>query len=174
MFFGNPTQRPQRSLQTSGQGHESLAGVNDADVTPAGIGESKLVQAVGKHHAANLHLQIIGHREVSEAQASWRMFLRKVDLPLIAEPGTPQAYAQLQGAQHAAVPLAGIATLQLFEQGDGVESGVGLQQGFDLTVPDRFKGVLAGAPVPGRTLRRQTLRLFYTPRASLADARFGG
>ena len=86
------------------------------------------------------------------------MFLGEVDLPLIAEPGTPQAYAPLQSAQHATVPLAGVSALQLFEQGDGVEPGVGLQQGFDLTVPDRFKGVLAGAPVPGRTLRRQTLR----------------
>jgi hypothetical protein len=62
------------------------------------------------------------------------VFLRKVDLTLSAELGTPQAHAALQGAQHAAIPLAGVAALQFFEQGDSVESGIRLQQRDDLVL----------------------------------------
>lgn len=51
------------------------------------------------------HIQFIGHREVREALASRWVFLRKVDFPLAAKLGTPQAYAPLQGALHAAVAL---------------------------------------------------------------------
>ena len=121
-------------------------------MAPTGIGQCKLVQAVSKHHAGNLHVQFIGHREVRDALAAWWMLLCKVDLALAAEPGTPQAYAPLQGAQHAGVPLTGVAALEFFEQGDGVESGIGLQQRDDLAVPDRFQRVFSGAPVSCGTL----------------------
>ena len=39
-----------------------------------------MVQAVGKHGAANLHLEVVSHREVRQALATGRVFLGKVDL----------------------------------------------------------------------------------------------
>jgi serine/threonine-protein kinase HipA len=83
-----------------------------------------LVQTVRKRHAGNLHFQFISHGEVRDALASWWVFLGKVDLSLGSKLGTPQAHASLQGPQHACVPLAGIAALKFFEQGDGVEPGI--------------------------------------------------
>jgi len=73
-------------------------------------------------------------------------------LPLDARLGTPQAYAPLLGAQHAGVPLAGVAALEFFKQGDGVEPGVGLQQRDDFTVPNRTQWVGSGAPIAPRSL----------------------
>jgi hypothetical protein len=63
--------------------------------------------------------------------------------------------------------------LQFFEQGDSIESGIGLQQGDDLAVPDRFERVFSGAPVPLCSLRDQALPGFDVPGASLADSDFG-
>lgn len=80
------------------------------------------------------------------------MFLGEVNLAFRAELGAPLACTAMQGAQHATVPLSGIASLQLFEQGDGVRARIGLQQWHDFTVPDRLKWVLAGAPTPLRLL----------------------
>jgi hypothetical protein len=74
-------------------------------------------------------------------------FLGKADLSLCPELDTPQAHAPLQGSQHAGVPLAGVATLKLFEQGDGVEVNVRLKQSHDLAVPDRIERVFLGTSV---------------------------
>ena len=74
-----------------------------------------------------LCVELIGHGEVRNALASWGVLLRKVDLPLDAKLGPPQPYAALQGPQHAGVPLAGVAALEFFEKGDGIEPGIGLQ-----------------------------------------------
>ena len=54
------------------------------------MGQCKLVQAVSERQALSPR----------------RVFLRKVDLTLSAELGTPQAHASLQGPQHASIPLA--------------------------------------------------------------------
>ena len=75
------------------------------------------------------------------------MFLGKVDLPLGSELGTLQAHASLQGRQRACVPLAGIAALEFFEQGDGVEPGIGLKQRDNLAVPNRTQRVFSGTLV---------------------------
>lgn len=80
------------------------------------------------------------------------IFLRKVDFTLTAELGRPQAHATLQGAQHAAIPLGGVVASQFFEQGDGVESGIRLQQRDDLAIPHRTQGDFPGAPVSHRAL----------------------
>lgn len=143
-------------------------------MTPSRIGQGKLVQAVGKRRAGNLHVQFISHGEVRDALASRWVFLRKVDLPLDSKLGTPQAYAALQGPQHTAVPLTRIAALEFFKQRDGVESGISLQQRNDLAVPDRAQRVFSGTPVPLWVLRGQTLRVFNTRGASLDDSGFGG
>ena len=89
MFFGHAAQGPQCSLQTGGQGHEALARVDDGDMAPAGIRQCKLVQAVSKHHAGNLHVQLIRHGEVRDTLASWRVLLGKVDLPFGSKLGSP-------------------------------------------------------------------------------------
>ena len=101
---------------------------------------------MSKRHAGNLHFQLISHGEVQDAMASWRVFPGKVDLPLDAKLGPPKADAALQRAQHTAVPLAGIAALEFFEQGDGVEPGIGLQQWHDLAVLNRTQRVFSGTP----------------------------
>ena len=85
-----------------------------------------MVQAVRKDCARNLHVELVCHGEVGDALAPWRVFLGEVDLPLNSILGTPQAYAALQRAQHTAVPLTGVAALEFFEQGDGIEPGIGL------------------------------------------------
>ena len=93
-------------------------------MAPSGIGQCKLVQAVRKCRSIYLNAEVIKHREVRQALATWRVLLGEVDLAFGAEPGTPLAHAALQGAQHAAAPLTGIAALQLFEQGHGVEPDI--------------------------------------------------
>ena len=52
-------------------------------MAPSRLGQRKLVQAVSERHALSPR----------------RVFLRKVDLTLSAELGTPQAHASLQGPQ---------------------------------------------------------------------------
>jgi hypothetical protein len=98
--------------------------------------------------AVKLYIKLVGHCEVRKALAPWWMFLGEVDLPLTTKPGTPQAYTPLQGAQPSAVPLTWVTALEFFEQGNGVESGIGLQQRDNLAVPDRNQRVFSGAPVP--------------------------
>ena len=71
-----------------------------------------------ERHAGNLHFQFLSHSEVRQALSPRRVFLRKVDLTLRAELGTPQAHA----------------ALQFFEQGDRVEFGIRLQQRDDLVL----------------------------------------
>ena len=105
--------------------------------------------------------------------ATGRVLLSKVDLTLCPELGTPQAHAPLQGAQNARVPLAGVAALEFFEQGDGVEVNVGLQQRNDLAVPDQAKRVFSSTPVAFRALRRQALGLVDAPGAALTNACLG-
>jgi hypothetical protein len=107
----------------------------------------KIDTAVSKHHANNLHVQLTRHREVRDTLASWRVLLGEIDLALSTKLGTPQAHAALHGAQHAGVPLAGIAALEFFEQSDSVESGIGWQPGDDLAGPNRTQRVFSGAPV---------------------------
>ncbi len=68
----------------------------------------------------NVYVEVIGHGEVRDALAPGWMLLGKLDLALATKLGTPQAYAPLHSAQHAGVPLGGIAALELFEQGDGI------------------------------------------------------
>ena len=116
------------------------------------MSQGKLVQAVRERHARNLHVQLISHGEVRDALASWGVLLRKVDLPLDAKLGPLQTDALLQRAQHTAVLLTGVAALEFFEQGDGVEPGIGLQQWDDLAVPNRTQRVFSGAPVPRGSL----------------------
>src|SRR5665647_2699727 len=117
-------------------------------MAPSRVGQCELIQAVSKHHAGNLHVQFIRYGEVRDALAPRWVFLRKVDLPLDSKLGPPQAYAPLQGPEHAGVPLTGITALEFFEQGDGVEPGIGLQQRDDLAVPNRTQRVFSGTPVP--------------------------
>ena len=126
VLFWDTAQCPQGGLQTGGQSQEAFARVDDADMAPTRIGQCKLVQAVSKNCARNLHVELVCHGEVRNTLAPWRVFLGEVDLPLLPKLGAPQAYAALQGPQHAGVPPAGVATLEFFEQGDGVEPGIGL------------------------------------------------
>ena len=58
------------------------------------------------------------------------------DLALGAMRGPPLPHPTLRGAEHAFVVLARVATLQLFEQCDGVELDVDLQQWNDFGVPN--------------------------------------
>ena len=101
------------------------------------------------------------------------MFLGEVDLALGAVHGPPLAHAPLQGAQHVAAVVAGVTPLQLFEQRDGIELGVSLQQRDDLSVPNAAQRVVAGAPGAFRRLRGQRGAGFDAPGAALADAGLG-
>ena len=126
-----------------------------------------------ERHAGNLHVQLISCGEVRDALASWGVFLGKVDLPLDAKLGPLQTDALLQRAQHTAVLLTGVAALEFFEQGDGIEPGIGLQQRDHFTVPNRTQWFFSGAPGSCGTLGRQALRNFITTGASLAYSGFG-
>ena len=87
VFFRHATERLKCSFQTGGQRHKALPGGDDRSVTPAGMGKGELVQAVGERRTANLHLQLVGHREVGHADAPWRVLLGEVDLALSAKLG---------------------------------------------------------------------------------------
>ena len=91
--------------------------------------------------------------QVRQAQAPGRVFLREVDLALGAVHGAPLANAPLQRTQYGGVVVAGVATLQFLQQGNGVERAVRFEQGHDLTAPYRSQRVDAGAPRPRFALR---------------------
>lgn len=101
------------------------------------------------------------------------MFLGKVDHSLGIELGTPKTHAPRQGSQHNPVPLTGMATLRLFEQGDGIEVNVPLKQRHDFAVPDGIDRISTGSLVSFGSLGGQTWGLFDAPGAALAEARFG-
>jgi len=99
--------------------------------------------------AFNLYLERIGHREVQQTLSPRRGFLGEVDVGLGAELGAPQA--------HTAIPQARVAAFQFFEQGDGFELGIGIQQRDSLAIPHRTQRAWPGAPVARWPLRREVL-----------------
>ena len=102
------------------------------------------------------------------------MLLREEDLALGAVHGAPLAHAALQRAQHARAVVAWVAALQLLQQRDRVEHGVGFEQRHDFAVPHLGQRVGSGAPAPCLALRGQGLAVFDAPGAALADAGLGG
>ena len=76
------------------------------------------------------------------------MLLGEEDFALGAVHGAPLAHAALQGAKDRRAVVAGVATLQFLQEGDGVERAVGFEQWHDLAVPYRGQRICAGAPAP--------------------------
>lgn len=64
-------------------------------MAPAAVGQRELVQPVREGQPAKADVQIVGHGEVRQPQPTWRVFLREVDLTLVAMLGSPLAYAAL-------------------------------------------------------------------------------
>ena len=121
-------------------------------MAPAAVGERELVQPVVEALAIDDDVEIVGDGEVRQPKPAWRMFLREVDLAFGTVHGPPLPQPTLQGAKHALVIVAGMTTLQLFEQRHRVEFGVDLQQRNDFGVPDIGQRIVARSPAPLRPL----------------------
>jgi hypothetical protein len=173
VLLGHAAQPPQRGLQPAGQRHEALALGEHTGVSPTRMRQRELVQPVREGYPADLHAELVGDGEVRQPEPARRVFLREVHVAFGAVHRAPLAQPPLQGAQHADAVVDGVAPLQLFEQRDGVELWVGLQQRDDFAVPHRGQRVLAGAPAARLTLRGQAVARFDAPRAALADGRLG-
>ena len=128
VFLGHAAELPQRALQAGGQRNEALAAGDDHRMAPAGMGEHELVETMVESRAFHDDVELVGHGEVGQPQAAWRMLLREVDLAFGAVRGPPLPQAALQGAKHALVIGAWMAALKLLEQRDGVELVVDTQQ----------------------------------------------
>src|SRR5450631_2637901 len=174
MLRGHTAQAPQRRLQPGGQRNEALAAFEHSRMAPARMGERELVDPVREGDAGDNYIELVADGEVRQPESAGRVLLREEDFALGAVHRAPLAYAALQGAQNRRSVVAGIAALQLLQQRDRVERGVGFEQWHDFAVPYRGQWVCAGAPCPLFALRGQCLVAFDALRATFTDAGLGG
>ncbi len=102
---------------------EALAAEHRLGMLPAGIGEDKVVEPVGKRLPAEADGQVAHVGEVRQALLSRRMVLAEDDLALRAMLGMPGADAALQGAPQPVPVAVGVTELHRLEQRHRAQAG---------------------------------------------------
>ena len=83
------------------------------------------------------------------------MLLREEHLLVGAMSGAPAAHTPLQCPTHGVGdPLATAAVLQLLEDRDGTQAGIGLEHRYDDLIPQPGQGIRAGTPMARRLALR--------------------
>jgi hypothetical protein len=136
----------QRVLQALAEALETLGEAERARL-PVGVGQHEVVDQVRQWLAPDGDAQVGGVREVAGAQAARMMDLAEEHLLGTAVQGPPLLDVPLQGAQLAVGEAPGETTLQVVEQGLGLQAGVEAQLLFELR-PDHREGVGPCAIVP--------------------------
>jgi hypothetical protein len=132
-------QFPQGVLQALGQ---ALVALREADRPrlPVRVGQHEVVDQVVERRPGDGHAQVGAVREVTGAKPCGMVDLGEEHLPGRPLQGAPLLDAPLQSPQLAVGEAAGEATLQIGEQGLGLQSGVDPKQRFELR-PDLGEGV---------------------------------
>jgi len=127
---------------------EALAALGEADRPrlPVRVGQHEVVQQMVERHALDGYPQAAAVREVAGTQTSWMMHLAEEHLLGRAIKRPPLLDPALQGAELAIGKLAGEATLQVGEQGLGLQTGLKLKHDLQLR-PDLGEGIGFGTPV---------------------------
>jgi hypothetical protein len=144
MQLGDATQFPQRVLQAV---VETLPALSEADRAglPVGVGQHEVIDQVLKRHAGDGDAQPRAVREVGGAEPSRLVDLSEEDFLGWAVQGTPLLDTTLEGPELAVRELAGVMTLEIVEQGLGLQSGIEPQLFFELR-PDIGERIVAGPP----------------------------
>ena len=148
VLAGGTAQPPQGVLQPFGQGREALAAEDDLGVFPAAAGEAEVIEAMVERHAGESDTELAGVGEVRQPHPPRRMLLREEHLLVGAMSGAPAAHTPLQCPTHGVRdPLATAAVLQLLEDRDGTQAGIGLEHRYDDLIPQPGQGIRAGTPM---------------------------
>lgn len=137
-------QLPQGVLQALAEALVALREAKRAGL-PVGVGQDEVVDQVLKGHAGQGDAEVGAVGEVAGGQPAGVVDLGEEDLLGRPVLGPPLLDAPLQGTQLAVVEAAGVAPLQLLEEGLGFEAGVDNHLLLD-PGPDALEGVLAGPP----------------------------
>jgi hypothetical protein len=116
-------QFPQGVLQALAEALQAL-GETDRASLPVGVGEHEVINHVRKRHAAQSDVQVVAVGEIAGPQSAGVMDLAEEDFLGGPALGPPAFEAALQGSQLAVSEGAGIATLQIGEEGFGLQAGV--------------------------------------------------
>jgi hypothetical protein len=148
-------QFPEGILQAFAEALIAL-GETDRACLPVRVRQHEVVDQVVERRAEDGHPQLGAVREVTGTQPSRRMDLVEEDLLGLAVQGPPGLDPPLQSAELVVGEATGKAALQVGEQGLGLQTGVQLQQGFELR-PDIGERVRPGPPIAAHAfdLRRQ-------------------
>lgn len=138
-------QFPQGVLQALAEALVALGEANRARL-PVRVGQDKVIDQVIEGRAGNAHTQVGAMREVTGAQSSRMMDLSEEYLLRRSVKGTPAFDVPLQRPQLTVGEAARPATLQVGEQGLGLQSGVEPQLFFQLR-PDLGEGIGSRAVV---------------------------
>jgi hypothetical protein len=136
--------------------------------------ERKLIEPMRKSHAADRDAELAGVGEIRKALATRRMFLHEEHLAFASVCRAPLPQTALERAKRAWPVFAWVPTLEFFQERDGVELGVGLQQRQEFGFPDCGQRIRARTPAARRALGRQRFEVFDSAGATLADARLRG
>lgn len=139
-------QFPQGILQALAEALQALGKTNRSRL-PVGVGEHEVVDHVGKRAAVDGHVQVGTVGEVAGSQSAGVMDLAEEDFLGWPALGAPAFEASLQGPQLAVGEGAGIAPLQIGEEGFSLQAGVEPQLLFELR-PDIGKRIGSSSPVP--------------------------
>ncbi len=139
-------QLPQGVLQALGQ---ALVALGEADRArlPVRVGQHEVVDQVVERRPGDGHTQVGAVREVAGAEPARVVDLGEEHLLGRSLQGAPLPQASLQGAQLAVGEPSGKATLQVGEQGLGLQSGVEPELRLQVR-PDLGEGVGPRAVVP--------------------------
>jgi hypothetical protein len=139
-----PAHLPQRVLQPLAQALQAL-GKAERSRLPIRVGQHEVIHQVREGCAGDGHAEAAAVREVAGAQPARLMDLAEEDLLGRAVQGAPLLDPPLEGSQLAVGEAAGLLTLQVLQQGLGLQAGVDRQQRLELG-PDVGEGVRFGPP----------------------------
>jgi hypothetical protein len=137
-------QFPQGVLQPLAQTLQALREAQRSRL-PVRVGQHEVVGQVRERRPGDGHPQLGQVREVAGAEPAGFVDLGEEDFLGRSGRGPPALDVPLQSPQLAIGEAAGVAALQLLEEGLGLQPGVNFQQRLDLK-PDLGKGVGPGRP----------------------------
>ena len=105
------------------------------------MGEREVIEPMREDKARHCHAQLAGIGEVRQALRAGRMILAEDDVTVGPGERAPAPDMALQGAQLAIRKAPGMPTLQLAQDGDGLQRGHRLHQRHDLGLPDSLERV---------------------------------
>ena len=144
MRLGNPSQFPKGVLEPLAEALETL-GETDRAGLPVGVGQDEVIDQVIERLAGERDVQVVHGSEVGGAQLAGRVDLIEEDLLGWTLGGPPRFDLPLQGPELAVGEPAREPTLEILEEGLGLEPGVELQP-IEEFGPDVLERILPGPP----------------------------